>query len=378
MKVKVSLIKYIAEIAVVAATCSFALYTYTVNIHKVTSGNDIGVEFKTAIGITKGINPYARISEEDLLVNEDFATLLPSYYYFLLAIAHFSDYSQQDYFNAFRVIIYLAQLISAFALYASFKRKGYGVLGLLAVGFYMLNRWVIDNISDLKQDSISISLLLVSLYFLEKRPKLGFFLYGLSLSVKQIGIFALPILILQFVGKRSDVKPFVKNAVFMLIPTLLPALYYMYADFSGFFYSMMFSLTRAPATNASIAFGYDKILVLFNPTSFGFLTPLFYLFPRLILFLLLSGVYLQVFLGKIKSSFALFAVFFIFAAFNPVVYDQYMVWVMPFVFYAISDYLSSSRQPNVGILTKSASQDRVKDVSHKHNTRKSYGKKHSK
>jgi uncharacterized membrane protein len=176
---------------------------------------------------------------------------------------------------------------------------------------------------------------------MERRPKLGFFLYGLSVSIKQIGIFALPIFLFPLVDKKRDSRQFLRNAMFFLIPTFIPAISFMLNDFSGFVYSMVFRLTRAPATNASIPFGYDKVLVLFNPTSYGFLTPFFYLLPRLILLLLLAGVYAQVFLRKIRSSFALFAVFFIFAAFNPVVYDQYMVWVMPFVFYSISDYLNT-------------------------------------
>lgn len=319
----------------------FALYTYRVNTHKVTSGNDIGVEFKTAIGIAKGINPYSRITQYDLLVNKKFATLLPTYNSFLLGLAKSADYSQTLYFNAFRSMIYIAQLISAAFIYALFRQKGYGLLGIIALSFYMLNRWVIDNIADLKQDSLAICFLLTSLYFMERRPKVGFFLYGLSVSIKQIGIFALPIFLLPLVDKKRDSRQFLRNAMFFLIPTFIPAISFMLHDFSGFVYSMVFSLTRAPATNASIPFGYDKVLVLFNPTSYGFLTPFFYLLPRLILLLLLAGVYAQVFLRKIRSSFALFAVFFIFAAFNPVVYDQYMVWVMPFVFYSISDYLNT-------------------------------------
>lgn len=336
--------KTVLEILVLVGICYFALVTYTSNIHPVTSGNDIGVEFKTAISIAKGVNPYARITVDDLLVNQKFATLLPTYYYFLLTIAHFTDYVQDDYFEMFRLVIYSAQILGAIFLFKLFKSRGYSALGLIAVSFFLLNRWVIDNVSDLKQDSISLALLLMALYFFDKRTKLSFLIYGFSVAIKQISIFALPIFLITLYQKKLSLKQILVTTAPFLIPTLLPALPFLLADFSSFFYSMIFSLTRAPATNSSIAFGYDKILVVFNPTSYGFLTPLFYLLPRIILFVLLLNIYIQTVLTKFKMSFAIFASFFVFAVFNPVVYDQYMVWVMPFVFYSLADHLALNRE----------------------------------
>jgi hypothetical protein len=335
----------IVEIAIFFGISVFVIYTHLTNVRPIGTGNDIGVEFRTGIDLRQGINPYKRISTDDLLRNEKFATLLPAYYYFLLGIAHISNYEFETYIDAFRAVIYLSQIVGGFYLYMIFRRKGHKLLGFLALAFYLLNRWNIDNTADLKQDSIAIGILMASLYYFEDRPKASYFLYGLSLAIKQIGVFILPLYLLPFLQGKRAFKNNLKNSIWILIPTLAPALTFMMDDLFTFMLSMIFSFTRAPASNASVTFGYERILVRYNFTGIGFLTPFFYMLPRAILVLLSLSAIAGLYLGKIKKSFYIFTAFLIFATFNPVVYDQYLVWAMAFAIFSVSDYLTNRNQP---------------------------------
>lgn len=327
------------EAIVFVSIAAFIIYTHQMNIRAVGSRSDIGIEFRTAVDIRRGINPYARISETDLLLNKKFATLLPTYYDMLLLIAHVSDYNQDAYLNNFRLVLYASQIIGALFLYLMFRRKNHRILGFLAVGFFLLNRWSIDATADLKQDSIAIMFLLSSLYYFGGKPRLGYFLYGLSLAIKQIGIFAFPVFLLPFLYRKKPIKELLFDFSYVLIPTLMPALPFLADSFKGFVLSMLFSTTRAPVTNSTVSFGYERVLIKYNPTGIGFLTPLFYLLPRIILISMYLGTMFLMFTKKLRPSFFLFAAFLIFATFNPVVFDQYLVWAAPFVFYAVVDYL---------------------------------------
>ena len=52
--------------------------------------NDIGSEYNQARGIGIGKNPYQKIANNSVLINDKYATLFPLYYYFLYSIYLFS------------------------------------------------------------------------------------------------------------------------------------------------------------------------------------------------------------------------------------------------------------------------------------------------
>jgi hypothetical protein len=319
-----------------------AIKVNTENIKELGSRTDIAVEFKAAIDIANGANPYSRITEDDLVRNKKFATLLPAYYYFLLIIAYAGNFDFHDYIQLFRIIVFGSQLIGAGYLYLLFRERGFRALGILAVSFYLLNRWSIDNISDLKQDTIAIMFLLMSLYYFRKNLSASFFLYGMSLGIKQIGVFVLPVYLTPLIYGTVTLKQYIKHVLYLLIPTLGPALTFIFLDFKTFFLSMIFSLTRAPVSSSNVGYGYESIFIKYNPTGIRLLTPFFYLLPRTIL---ISVTLLNIFMlltKKLRPSFYIFVSFLTFATFNPVVFDQYMAWVTPFFVYAIYDYLNQN------------------------------------
>lgn len=301
--------------------------------------SDISYEYQAATELKSGVNPYERILSGDLLINRKYATLFPLYYYFLLLVASFSKYDFYSFLGNYRNILFVSEIVSAFFIYLMFKKRGLTAVGLLALSFFVLNRWTINSISDLKQDFIAISLLLASLYFFEAKPRLSYFLYGFSLGVKHLGIFIFPIYLTPFIFKSRKLKDFLFDLLVMLIPILGPAIPFLLDKPKAFLFSMLFSFTRKPATT-SITFGFDRLLVLYN-VGVSNNKVFYYLLPRLpLLIFSLFNVYL-LFAKKIQIyPYMLFSVF-IFISFNPVLFDQYFIWLAPFTFLSVLDHIKS-------------------------------------
>jgi len=330
------------ELLIFAILFFLAFRVYDTNKKEIGPRRDIAVEFATGIELKEGINPYSKVKEYgyDLLRNRKYNEKLPAYYFFLLGIAASANYDFTTYISLFRWITYASAFSAAFFTFLTFKRHSHLLLGYGAATFLLFNRWTLLNLRDVKSDMIAIAFLIASMYFLSQRPKLAYLLYGLSLGIKHVGIFALPIYLMPLIRREIKVKRFAEYFSYTLIPTLLPSLVFLVQDAKSFILSVMFSVTGAPSsTNSSVPFGYDDILIKFNPTGIGFLTPFFYLLPRLPL-ILFSALFFYLYVTrKLKPSFYVFGCFLFFATFNPVVLDQYFTWVASFMMYSVVDYL---------------------------------------
>lgn len=341
------LLNPMAEIVIFAFLFFLAFRVYDINKKEIGPRRDIAVEFATGIELKNGANPYAKVKEfgYDLLRNRKYNEKLPTYYFFLLGIAATANYDFDTYINTFRWVTYISAFLASFFTYLTFKRQNHILLGIGTAAFLLFNRWTLLNLRDVKSDMIAIAFLIASLYFLSKKPKLAYLLYGLSLGIKHVGIFVFPIYLMPLITRGIKFKKFAEYFSYALIPTLLPSLVFLVQDAKSFILSVLFSVTRAPSsTNSSVPFGYDQILVKFNPTGIGFLTPFFYMLPRLPL-ILFAWLFFYLFMTKkLKASFFVFGCFLFFATFNPVVLDQYFTWVAAFMMYSVVDYLPNDKK----------------------------------
>jgi hypothetical protein len=222
-----------------------------------------------------------------------------------------------------------------------FARYNKKFLGFVAGAFLVLNRWTIASVSSSKQDLVAISILLSSFYFLKNKPRLSYFLFGLSLGIKHIGIFFSPIYLLPLILKKRKFKDFCIDILFMSIPLIVPSLPFIFDNFRSFFLSLSFSFTRAPESDTGVLYGYQKLLTLYNTENYANLSTFTLLLPRLPLVVFsLANIYM-LFTQKIgKFSYVLFAII-IFISFNPVYFDQYLLWLIPFIFYTSVDYFEA-------------------------------------
>ncbi len=292
--------------------------------------SDLFYEYSSSIETGAGYNPYKKILDGDLLINRKYATLFPLYYFFLFGITIYSNFNFEKFLFNYREILFIAQIIGAFFIYLIFRRENKKFVGFIAATFFIFNRWSINVLSDGKQDFLALAFLLGSLYFFRSRSKISYFLYGISLGMKHLGIFILPLYLVPLFFEKKLKKESIINLALLGAPILIPSVYYMFDNFKSFAYSMAFSFTRKSATT-SIPSGYEKLLILYN-VGVKNNTVFFYMIPRLPLvifyFLNVAGLFFK----KLTPSQYLLGTFFIFVAFNPVLFDQYITWITPFVF----------------------------------------------
>lgn len=305
---------------------------------------DIHYEYMAAQDIGDRVNPYKRVLDGNMVWNKKYATLFPLYYYFLLGIAWFSKFVFIDFYHNFGKVLYLFQFIAFIFTYLQFRRYDKKVLGFVAGAFLVLNRWSIASVSSSKQDFIAIAFIMASFYFFEKKPKVAYLLYGFSLGIKHLGIFFAPIYLLPLITGERKFKEFLSDLALIAIPILIPSIPFMIDDIKSFFMSIMFSFTRTPESDTGILYGYQKLLTLYNTQTYNNVSTFTLMLPRLplVVFSLLN-VFLF-FTKRIgKFYYVLFAIV-IFISFNPVYFDQYLLWMTPFVFYSIVDTFQTSKE----------------------------------
>lgn len=300
---------------------------------------DINFEYFQAKQIGSGENPYERIESGNLLWNDKYATLFPLYYYFLHFIDNLSENNFDIFLQNFRHIVYTAEIISALAVYLIFRAKEKRYLGFVAGTFLLFNRWSISNVGSAKQDFIAIAFMLFAFYlfqtFEKKKLYWAYLLFGISIGIKHIGIFISPVFLLPLLDRKFSVKERLFLVILFLIPTIGVGLPIILDKPTAFFYSMLFSFTRIPSiTNGD--FGYSNLLVLYD-VGVKNNSIMFYLLPRLplVIFSLLN--FFALVFKKISIFGFSLASLFIFTAFNPVLFDQYFTWIVPFIFLATLD-----------------------------------------
>jgi hypothetical protein len=291
---------------------------------------DIGFEYRQAMELGKGTNPYTRILSGNLLENNKYATLFPLYYYFLLVIGTISNQNFSTFITNYRIVIQLFEYSAFMFLYLRFREKNQKALGLFAASFLLLNRWTILSVSTLKQDIVAITFLLASLYYLDRKLRFSYLLYGVSLGIKHLGIFIMPLYLLSAITRKRRLKDAVLDFMLLFTPVVLPSIPFLIGNFKAFYLSMVFSITRKPVSSCGISpTGYEKLLV--NYKNLGNTVAMFFLtLPRLPLIAFTLSNVVLFFTKRISLKAYLMATYIIFAALNPVYFDQYIMWIIPF------------------------------------------------
>lgn len=292
---------------------------------------DIYYEFHQSLTTITGGNPYNKILEGNLLENKKYATLFPHYYYFLGTIITFSDYRFTPFIANYQHILQLFQILGVTFLYLIFRRRNQKFLGILAITFFVFNRWSLNSIAILKQDIVAITLLLASLYSFDTDKNKSYILYALSLGIKHLGIFICPLYILPIILEKNK-RLKIQHSLVFLATLLIPTFPFLLENLKSFCLSMLFSFTRKPASACGVnPSGFDNLLIRYG--SLGNTFEMFFLIlPRLPLITILStniGLFAW---NKIGRYQYLLTTFIIFAAVNPVYFDQYLLWITPFVF----------------------------------------------
>jgi len=159
--------------------------------------SDIYYLYQDSYRLLNGENPYMRVLKSDMQTNDKYTTIFP-------AFIELSSLTQRYFFNNFgrwlafwRWIFLICNLGVMILLYREFIAYHEPYLAFLFTAFWAFNRWTLYISKTSGFDFIPILLLLISLLLHPRRRWLGMVFYSLSLAFKQIGIFLLPLYLID-------------------------------------------------------------------------------------------------------------------------------------------------------------------------------------
>jgi len=281
-----------------------------------------------------GENPYGRILEGNLRVNDKYATYFPVVYILgsFTQVLGFTEF--RDWLSFWRPISYLFHMGIVAIVFRSFQQKGVWLLGLVASVILLLGRWSIYIIRVHHIEFATIFFLLLSLLLLQKRTRLALILYSLSLGIKQIGIFLLPLYLIYLVNKGRLGKELVAGLLWILSIPLLTSIPFLIWNAEGFFKSIIFSATRLGAAHIQGAYSIDVYVAEVIPSFVG-------IKAKSLMLLLMAITYFSFLKERVNLLISASVTMMIFLYFNSVSYLQYFIWPLSLTLLAFSESVSS-------------------------------------
>jgi hypothetical protein len=304
-------------------------YVGTLRIANDIREQDIYFSFVEGERITNFVNPYSRIHEGDMVVNQKYATYFPLFYELSAMSIWFGLSRFLHWLSFWRIVFQAANIGIGTIIFWKFYQKQWYLLGILASALWYLNGWTIFVSYVVHLDFLAVLPFVLSLSLYSRYRRLALLVFGLSLAIKQIAIFAFPLFLIWEWQQATNNKTLkLLEAVFLIgVIPFVSAIPFLWQDASGFIKSTLFSVTRQ---SQHVVNPLD-IANYFNLEGFAARVPL------LIFWLL---VLLCAWKFRLPKYLSTFLVMLVFTEFNPVSFPQYLVWPMallPFVVYELYD-----------------------------------------
>lgn len=279
--------------------------------------------------IIAGENPYARVLLGDMRINDKYATYFPLSYLFSAIVQKLGFLDFRDWLYFWRPIAFASHMGIVALTLRHFQIRGLWILGFVASTIILLGRWSLYVARVHHLEFTAIFFLLFSLVLLKEKTKLSLLLFSISLGIKQIAIFLLPLyLIYLWKNGDKDRRPqeLVLGFIIILSVPLLTSLPFMIWNAEGFFKSILFSATRLDSSYIESAPSLDVVFSENFVWIIGLKAKLFMLF-------LMSTLYLSFLKEKTSIFVSSTITMMIFVYFNSVLFLQYFLWplcLMPF------------------------------------------------
>jgi uncharacterized membrane protein len=290
--------------------------------------------------IIDGENPYARVLIGDMRINNKYATYFPLAYLVSAFFQKLGFPTFRDWLYLWRPISFVFHIGIIALILRYFQMRGLWILGFVASAIILLNRWSIYVVRVHHLEFAAIFFLLLSLILLKKKTKLSLLMFSLSLGIKQIAIFLLP-LYLIYLWKNGAKNRRVKELVFgFLIIFSIPfftSLPFLIWNAEGFFKSILFSAARLDNSHIKIAPSVDVVFSQQFPWIVG-------LKAKLLMLFLMLMVYLSFLKEKTSMVIASTITMMIFVYFNSVLFLQYFLWSLCLMPFALVEAITDSKQ----------------------------------
>jgi uncharacterized membrane protein len=182
-----------AKLAVAGAIGIAILLLVVFSLNSADPSGDIKAIFQESQRILLGENPYVRTLSGNMRDNDKYPTLLPLFYLFGSLTQLLGLRSFEDWVLVWRIIFAVSHLGIAVVVFRRFVTQNLVLLGLVGFWVCLLNRWALAVLSLTLTDPLALLALLLSIVLLNRRRVLALLLFGISLAIKQVGIFLFPL-----------------------------------------------------------------------------------------------------------------------------------------------------------------------------------------
>jgi len=287
---------------------------------------DIYFIYLDGVRLSEGSNPYERVLSGEMQVNDKYSTYLPGFYYLSSGVQRLGLRVFADWLSFWRVIFLVANLSIATLLFVIPGRQCLTALAVFAALFWLFNRWTLHVSRTADIDFLPLFFMLLSLYLYRRNAAASFLILGLSLGIKQVGIFLVPVYLIwawRDSPHPERIKRVAAAVVLIGIIPLLISIPFLAWNWEGFLRSILFSATRDAAA-AFAVFSLDVVLGLRGIPA------------RLPMLVMLSVVYWLTWKRSIDHYMPAFLIMAVFVFFNSVFFTSYMIWaaaLIPLVAY---------------------------------------------
>jgi uncharacterized membrane protein len=287
---------------------------------------DIYYIWRDGVRLAQGENPYAF---DHLPEPDERPTKHPSYLpLFYLVVAGLHRLGVHEYATWMRIwwgMRLTAHVTIAVLLYRTGQRAGRPLLGLLGAAFWSFDRWTLYAVRTGGLDELALLFLLLSLQCGVRRRRIAFLLFGTSLAIKHVGLLVTPLYLL-WTWQRSAEEPhwarwrtLGRAALWIALIPAAVSLPFLWWDAGAFTQSILGSLTRPADSHVHVS-AVGTLLGLRGGVA------------RFPLLLLLALVVLVAAHRQLIGRYtAVLLTFVAFTDFNPVLFPQYFVWIIPFI-----------------------------------------------
>ncbi len=284
--------------------------------------------------ILAGENPYARVLASNLRENDKYATYFPIAYLLSALVQKLGFLTYRDWLYFWRPIAFVCHMGIIGLTLQYFQKRRLIIFGIVAATILLLGRWSIYIVRVHHLEFAAIFCLILSLVLLREKTRLALLLFSLSLGIKQIAIFLLPLYLIYLWKKRDRYgKNLIIGLLIILSVPLVSSVPFILWNADGFFKSVLFSATRLGDSHIDRAPSIDVILFKDYPWLVG-------LKAKLLMLLLMGLSYLS-FLKERVGIFAASAMTMMaFLYFNSVLFLQYFVWPLCLIPFAFSELIA--------------------------------------
>jgi hypothetical protein len=303
---------------------------HTLYAHNATA-DDIEYVWREGAGILQGGNPYEKAAHAAHWENK-YATYFPLSYIISAGIQKSGAASFSSWLAVVRPIVFASQLLTAILVLVFLYSQKKLTLGIFGFFLILFHRFTLYPAQTSQIDFPAIMFLVMGLFLLQKKIKMGHVVIGISLAIKQMAVILLPLFLIWEYSQYKSKKQTGVALLLMLIVPLITLLPFIMSSPEGVRASLSFSANRFSGGDFTIP-DISTLLSLTGPSS------------RIGMYGLMIIIYIAFWKKEIGIFGSCLAIFVIFTGFNPVLFFHYLAWIVPFIPLALAEYKAQSSNP---------------------------------